>query len=356
MQVLFVITLLAAFSNAAFLPQDNPNSNPQLPTFYYGHDLSSVLMLESQGKTWKGTDGKTAKLETVVSAGGANFVRSRIWVNPSNGIYNLDYNLRLAKRVKDAGLAFYLDFHYSDTWADPSHQYTPAGWPSELEALCNQVYTYTKSVIQAFINQGIHVDMASIGNEITSGLLWPTGKTPSYYNISRLLHSAAWGVKDSSSDTKIMIHIDNGWEVSRQTYFYDNVLAQQGALTSSDFDIQGVSFYPFYGTSATLANLKSSLNSMVSKYGKDIVVAETNWPVSCPGVALSEKIPVSIAGQLTWMSDIISILKGLPNGHGKGVFYWEPGWLGFGSLGSQCSNNLLFDSSGTPYSSVNMYK
>jgi len=342
-----VITILTVFSDIAVT----------LPNFYYGHDISSVLMLEAQGKTWKGTDGKTEKLEVVISAGGANFVRSRIWVNPSNGIYNLEYNLKLAKRVKDAGLGFYLDFHYSDTWADPGHQIAPAGWPKELEALCNQVYTYTKGVIQAFNNQGTHVDVASIGNEITSGLLWPTGQTPAYYNISRILHSAASGVKDSSSDTKIMIHIDNGWEISRQTYFYDQVLAQKGALNSSDFDIQGVSFYPFYGTSATLANLKSSLSSMISKYGKDVVVAETDWPVSCPGVALSEpSIPVSVAGQLTWMSDIINILKGLPNGHGKGVFYWEPGWLGSGSLGSHCSNNLLFGSDGTSYSSVNMYK
>jgi len=339
------VAILFTFSNA----ESQAN-------FYNGHDISSLLMLESQGKSWKGTDGKTEKLETILSSGGCNFIRSRIWVNPRDGNYNLDYNLRLAKRAKSAGLGFYLDFHYSDTWADPAHQTAPAGWPTEIGALSNQVYTYTKDVVKAFVDQGTVVDMASIGNEITGGLLWPTGKTSSFYNVSRLLHSAAFGVKDGSSSTKIMIHIDNGWDAGRQTYFYDHVLAA-GQLLSTDYDIQGVSFYPFYGTSATLSNLKSSLNTMISKYGKDVIVAETNWPVSCPGVALSEpSIPVSVGGQTTWMKDILSILGGLPGGHGKGVFYWEPAWLTNANLGSHCSSNLLFDSSGNAYSSVNMYK
>jgi len=126
---------------------------------------------------------------------------------------------------------------------------------------------------------------------------------------------------------------------------------------ASDYDIQGVSFYPFYGTGATLAHLKSSLTSMVSKYGKDIIVAETNWPDSCSGVALSEpSIPVSVAGQTTWIKDVINIVKGLSGGHGKGIFYWEPAWLGHGSLGSPCSDNLLFDNSGKAFASINAYK
>lgn len=151
----------------------------------------------------------------------------------------------------------------------------------------------------------------------------------------------------------------------------------QGTFLSTDFDIMGFSFYPFYGTGATLANLKASLNYLISTYGKDVIIAETDFPNSCSGVTLSESsIPISAAGQTQWVDDIVSLLEGLPNGHGKGtlstllllqfcemlsinlrigVFYWEPGWVGNAGLGSACTSALLVDSSGNTLSSINMY-
>eukprot|EP01112_Ceratiomyxa_fruticulosa_P007937 TRINITY_DN2067_c0_g1_i1.p1 TRINITY_DN2067_c0_g1~~TRINITY_DN2067_c0_g1_i1.p1 ORF type:complete len:351 (-),score=57.77 TRINITY_DN2067_c0_g1_i1:235-1287(-) len=326
-------------------------------SFWYGHDISSILMLENSGQTYKDLNGVVRKSDAILQSGGMNSVRSRIWVNPKDGNYNLDYNLRLAKRVKAAGLSFYLDFHYSDTWADPSHQTIPAGWPNTLDPLLTQVYNYTKATITAFINQGTPVDIVSLGNEIRNGLLWPVGTTSSFSNIAKILNATAYAVKDASGNNqpKIMIHIDNGWNIDEQTYFYDSV-QKTGAFSSSLYDIQGVSYYPFYGTGATLANLKVSLNTMVSKYAKDIVVAETNWPWNCPGVTLSEKnIPISPAGQITWVDDVITILNALPSGHGKGVYYWEPAWIGNAGLGSSCVSNLLFNNSGSALPSVNMY-
>jgi len=223
------------------------------------------------------------------------------------------------------------------------------------------------NVLQYFKNNGINIDIISIGNEIRVGLLWPTGKTPNYDNIAKLLKQASAGVKAAGANPppKIMIHLDNGWSWSEQQGFYDNLL-KGGFFSLNDFDIQGVSYYPFYGTGATLKNLNSSLTQMANKYKKDIIVAETDWPVSCSGgPELSEKnISVSVAGQTEWVHDIIKVLKAVPGGRGKGIFYWEPAWFTSAALGSGCKDNVLFTGDfstpshyvGTARSSVNMYK
>jgi len=254
-------------------------------------------------------------------------------------------------------LVFYLDIHYSDTWADPSKQTIPSGWPTTLNPLLEQVYSYTKNVTASFVAQGTPLDIVSLGNEIRNGLLWPVGTTSSFSNIAKILNASSHAVKDGqpSNTPKLMIHIDDGYSSSEQTYFYDSLLGT-GSFSASSYDIQGVSFYPFYGSGATLANLKSTLNTMISKYGKDIVVAETDWPINCPGVSLSEKnIPISPSGQVTWVDDINAIVNSLPNGRGKGIFYWEPGWISNANLGSGCVSNLLFNSTGAALPSVNMF-
>lgn len=89
---------------------------------YKGVDWSSLLIDEGEGKTFKTTSGSTEPLETILKSSGVNTVRQRLWVNPSGGDYDLDYNIKLAKRAQAAGLNIYLDMHFSDTWADPGHQ------------------------------------------------------------------------------------------------------------------------------------------------------------------------------------------------------------------------------------------
>jgi|TARA_R110002003_G_scaffold722_4_gene21336 arabinogalactan endo-1,4-beta-galactosidase len=135
-----------------------------------------------------------------------------------------------------------------------------------------QVYDYTKSVLDAFQNNGITLDIVSIGNEITPGLLFPVGKLGSgegANNVAALLKSASRGIKESSVSPKpkIMIHLDNGWKWDTQQWWYDTVLGSGGGLSAGDYDIQGVSYYPFYDSAATLSALSSSLNNMANKYG-----------------------------------------------------------------------------------------
>lgn len=222
----------------------------------------------------------------------------------------------------------------------------------------DELYNYTMDVANAFATAGITPEIISIGNEISDGLLFPTGDYDDngFGNIATLLHSAAWGIKDSNLATQptIMVHLPNGWDWSLQEWFYEGVLAA-GDFVTTDFDAMGVSYYPFYSSSATLAELKTTLTNMASKWGKDLIVAETDWPTSCPDPAYSfpsdtTSIPFSAAGQTTWLKDVAAIVEEVSGG--VGLFYWEPAWINNAALGSSCANNCMFDSTGKALSSL----
>ncbi|KAI0776225.1 arabinogalactan endo-1,4-beta-galactosidase [Trametes elegans] len=319
---------------------------------YKGADITSVPQVENSGVRY--TDGgQVTPFETIIRNHGANTVRIRVW---TAGEYNLQYALAYAKRVKAAGLTLVVDLHYSDTWADPGHQSIPAGWPTDLDGLNTQIWQYTKDVVQAFSNQGTPIDILQVGNEINNGLLWPVGQISAkgIDPVSQLLHSAITGAK-SVANPKILIHLANGWNWSGLDSFFGKVFIP-GALAADEVDILGVSFYPFYDKGATLAALRASLTNLAGQYGKPIVVAETDWPVSCSGVSLTEPgVPVSASGQQTWVNDIKNVLTSLPNGLGQGIFYWEPGWIGNANLGSGCSDNLLVSSNGATRESINIF-
>lgn len=160
-----------------------------------------------------------------------------------------------------------------------------------------------------------------------------------------------------------MVHVSNGWDSGLQNFFYDGIF-RPGEFATGDFDLFGVSFYPFYGREATFERLRSTLTGLVNKYNKvranllflgifqqllnffififdkDVMVVETDWPAigSCPGVSLSENsISISTNGQIQWVNGIKNVLNQLPGGHGIGFVYWEPGWIGNAGLGSSCS-------------------
>ncbi|KAI0854452.1 glycoside hydrolase family 53 protein [Daldinia vernicosa] len=326
---------------------------------YKGADWSSVIIEEKAGISYTTTSGSTEPLEKILKESGVNTVRQRVWVNPSDGNYNLDYNLKLAQRAKTAGLDVYVDFHYSDTWADPGHQAIPSGWPTSVDDLAWKLYNYTLDVSNQFAAAGISPTIISIGNEIRSGLLFPTGSTNNFYNVAQLLHSAAWGVKDSNLSPKprIMIHLDNGWDWNTQKNWYESAL-KAGPLVTSDFDMMGVSYYPFYNSAATLSNLKTSLTNMANTWGKEIVVAETNWPTSCKSPAYSfpsdlQSIPFSADGQTTFMKKVAEVVAGVKNGNG--IFYWEPAWTDNAGLGSSCESNTMFSWPGKELSSLDVF-
>jgi arabinogalactan endo-1,4-beta-galactosidase len=240
-------------------------------------------------------------------------------------------------------------------------QVTPAGWPTNIDDLAWELYNYTLAVGQAFQAAGIQPKIASIGNEITAGMLFPLGSnSKNFVNLARLLHSASSGLRDSglSPQPLIMTHLDNGWDWGTQMWWYENVLAE-GTFLLSDFDAIGLSYYPFYNSDATLAAMTMSLSELASTYpGKALIVAETDWPESCPKPSEkfpsdTKSIPISVAGQTTWIQDVAALLQKTPGG--AGLFYWEPSWIGNAGLGSSCADNLLVDSTGTVRSSMSVF-
>ncbi|KAK5118812.1 hypothetical protein LTR62_000021 [Meristemomyces frigidus] len=326
---------------------------------YRGVDWSSLAVEEAAGKRFSDLDGVTKPLEKILINNGVNTVRQRLWFGA--GSYDLQYNLALAKRAHAAGLQVYLDIFFSETWTDPGHQTTPTAWAGlGIAALAAEIQSYTQSVMNSFQSAGVPLAMVAIGNEITEGLLWPLGKmSTSPANVATLLHAASAGIKASSLATKpkIIIHLDNGWNWATQEWWYNSVLAA-GPLKTSDFDVQGVSYYPFYNSAATLAALKTSLGNIKAKYGKEVMVVETDWPSSCPKPAYAfpvdtKGIPWSEAGQATWIKDVASVVQGAG---GDGFFYWEPTWVDNAPLGSSCAWVVMFGIDGKPFSSINVFK
>jgi arabinogalactan endo-1,4-beta-galactosidase len=260
--------------------------------------------------------------------------------------------------------------HFSDTWADAGAQKIPAAWRStSVDTLAADLRAYVKTTLKAFTDAGIKLQILSLGNEITSGMLYPLGRIDknNFAGFAKLWAAARAGVRDAvaagTTNPQVMIHVDNGWKKDTMTWFFQGVFAT-GVVKTSDVDAIGVSFYPFYDTGATIAALTSSLSSLAQTYGKPLYVAETDYPTECTKVKLSASYPPSPAGQVQWTTAVINVLTSLPNKLGAGIFYWEPAYVSTAGLGSQCEAALLFsvDWSGWPktkataLSSVAMFK
>lgn len=170
--------------------------------------------------------------------------------------------------------------------ADPGKQAIPAAWPKNLTGLNPQIFTYvyrfrvsaqasliaitlsyTKDLVASFAKAGVAADYIQIGNEINDGLLWPIGQISvnGFQGASELLHSAAKGVRLGSPNTKVVVHIANGWDAGGVNFFWDGIFTPS-AFQPDDVDIMGFSFYPFYGVNATLDALRASLNGVASKF------------------------------------------------------------------------------------------
>ena len=238
--------------------------------------------------------------------------------------------------------------------------------------------------LESFQTAGVPLEIVSLGNEIRRGTLWPVGevdvdldereRVANFTNLATLWKAAREGVSDAVGagvpKPQVMIHIDDGWNLTLQESWF-GALTGTGLVEEADWDIFGFSFYPFYGTAATLANLQDSLDSIAQQYGKPVHVVETDWPDLCPNVStvdggeLSEpEVPVSVAGQTEWVQDVVKVVKGVPDALGAGVWYWEPAWLNNTGLGSNCSDAILFDGDysdwpdsvvGYARSSINMF-
>jgi arabinogalactan endo-1,4-beta-galactosidase len=219
-----------------------------------------------------------------------------------------------------------LDFHYSDSWADPGKQTKPAAWTNlTFLQLEQQIYVYSSNIIAAFKAAGAMPEYVQIGNEITGGMLWPDGQVSGSYNtawsnLGRLMKAAINGIKGAAGATspKIIIHIDRGGDWSTTQWYFDNIVYQ-----NVPFDIIGESYYPWWH--GDLSALSNCLVNAAQRYNKPVVVMETAFPWTNTVPASYNPnlgIPLTPAGQVEYTLALASIVKGIPAGRGIGLFWW----------------------------------
>ena len=333
-------------------------------SFFIGADVSFLQQIEDSGGVFR-DNGKPQDCLAILKRHGFNYIRLRIWDTYDGWPNGLDQTLLMAKRVKAQGFKLLLDFHYSQSWADPGKQNKPPAWDSlSFPVLEDTVYQYTKSVITALKAQGTLPDMVQLGNEISCGMLWPDGSicsgnpTTQWQNLAGLLTDAKRGLTESLSpgdSVRVMIHIPLT-DSSGLEWFFDNLIGQ-----GFTFDVIGLSYYPWW--QGSLQNLQSGLAFLSARYNKDIVVAETSYPWTLgwddnePNTVgdtsqLLAGYPATVAGQRSFYAQEISIIKSTQGSHTLGVFYWEPDWISAHNFGSGGENLTLFDFSGNLLSSV----
>ena len=311
---------------------------PPLPERLVGGDISMLTKYEQNGAIYKDRNGNTiSNILPYFGEQGWNAMRVRLFVNPENAsasdkkegvIQDLNYVKALGKRIKDAGYALVLDLHYSDSWADPGKQTVPAAWPqNDVEALKDSVYNYTKRVLQEMIAAGARPDFIQLGNEITGGMLWPTGQVyptggapagGSWENFAAYQQRASQAVREISPDTKIILHVEMH-NVNQPGSFFANCNNY-----GIDYDVMGLSYYSAYH--GDFSKLNTVLNNMEAASSKPIMIMECGygyaWALPGTNYNLANIYPYSNEGQKNFTIDMIAALK--QHSQVKGLFWWWP--------------------------------
>ena len=316
-----------------------------------GADLSFLRQAEQRGTQFK--DGGVAKPALQIFRDhGYNWIRLRLFHTPSSQPRplpnDLDYTIATARDAKARGFKFLLDFHYSDTWADPGKQFLPQAWQGLTHAeLVRAVRDYTRDAVAALSAAGVLPDMVQIGNEVSPGMLWPDGKLPKNWDsFADLLKAGIAGVEAGSAGAApplIMLHIDKGGSRAATKWFFDGIVAR-----GVRFDVIGQSYYPWWHGS--LLDLRDNLAFMAETYGKDIILVEVayNWR---PGEYRDwpAPFPETAEGQRAFLDEVNRIVLATPHGRGKGVFWWEP------AVATGLRRRGMFDDDGNALPSLSVY-
>ncbi len=358
---IFCRLLIVTIATTAAEAQTKNNS------FIIGADISFLPQIEDHGGIYK-QDSLPEDLLQILKLHGFTYIRLKLWHTPADDYNNLHKILFMATRIKEKGFKFLLDFHYSDTWADPGHQQKPAAWQGlSFKALKDSVYWYTKKTIQALAVQGTIPDMVQIGNEINSGLLWNEGRVGGNYNsnwpnCAALINEGIRGVRESceaGDSVKIMIHYAGAANNAGNRWFFDNLLAH-----GVNFEIIGLSYYSWWH--GTLDQVRSNLNDLAQRYQKDIIIVETAYPWTLQWYDNMKNIvgqqsqlhvgyPASVSGQESFLRDLKKIVRQTNFDRGKGICYWAPEYISVPPILSSWENNTLFDFEGKVLKSMEVF-
>jgi len=292
------------------------------PRIAIGADTSFLPQAETEGTIFK-IEGNPMPGLQILRNHGYGWVRLRLFNHPTELPNDLPYTLAQAKQAKALGFGILLDFHYSDDWADPSHQTTPVAWQKlKHRQLVDAVHTYTRDTIATFREAGVLPDMVQVGNEVTAGILWPDGKLPDNWdNFTDLLSAAILGVKEGSGTERrplIMIHIDKGGDREATRWFFSHLYAAH-----VPFDVIGQSYYPWW--QGSLGDLKANLDFMATEYHKPIIVVETAYSWRPDNYTKKAgPFPETPQGQSDYLAAVAQVVATTPNGLGRGMFWWEP--------------------------------
>lgn len=303
-----------------------------------GGDVSTLKKNEDFGGVYYTSSGQPADALSILRSAGMDYARLKVWVDPADGYNTKAKVLQMAKRIKAQHMKLLIDFHYSDTWADPGHQTKPAAWAAySVEELTAAVHDFTYDLLDALRRQGTTADMVQIGNEINGGMLWPDGDWAHWPNLAAFLTAGAQAAKAVSPSTRVMLHLGNGGDNGLYRWFFDNATA-----FGVPFDVIGASYYCYWHGS--LESLQANLTDMVQRYGKDVVVAETAYGfttaesdheanIFTPALQQTCGNPATPQGQAEQLRSVIDTVRAVPGGHGLGVFYWEPTWTAVAGAG-----------------------
>lgn len=352
--------------------------------FIKGMDLSTLLELQECGARYY-DGGKEENVLSILKKYGMNAVRLRLWADPyaadgtayGAGTNDLPRTLRMARMAVNEGLDFLLDIHYSDFWTDPGKQIKPKAWASYSVAELEQaMYDYTRETMIKLKEESVFPTMVQIGNELSNGMLWPEGKVPAYAQLARFINAGIRGVRAVDRELPVMIHLDNGGNHALYREWFDQFMKY-----GEEFQVIGLSYYPFWHGSLT--DLSNNMNDIALRYGKELIVAEVSMGYTMEDYRGREKqdisnlkgmatrpelvakldYPMTVQGQSRFMQDFMTRIREVPEGRGRGFYYWEPAWIPVpgsgwatpaslaymkdpGPCGNEWANQALFDYDG----------
>ncbi len=324
--------------------------------FLIGGDISALARLERQGARYS-DGGAAGDAIAIMRHHGCNCFRLRLFVEPDGRgvvVNDLGYTTELAKRVKDSGAKLFLNYHYSDTWADPAHQTKPSAWVDlDFEGLVDAVRSHTTDALVRLIESGAEPDIVQVGNEITPGMLWPDGKLydagdpdEQWRKFARLLRAGVSAVRETAPGSRVALHIDKGANRGATKWFFDKI-----AEHAVDYDIIALSYYPWWHGS--MHDVRDNFLHTAQDFGKDILLVETAYPYAPTDFRGSEgwrdhmRWPTTPDGQREFLTELVQVVADTPEGRGLGVLWWYPEsrptpglhiWYG--------GRNALFDAEG----------
>ncbi len=287
-----------------------PDPDPVEPitvSYAKGADVSWLTQMESEGITFQTQDGETMEcMKLLRDECGVNAIRLRVWVNPEEGWNNIPDVVVKARRAAALGLAVMIDFHFSDTWADPSHQAIPAAWADmTIDEAAAAVKAHVTEMLTALKEFDVTPQWVQIGNETRGGMMYPLGEYTNGTNYATLVNAGYDAVKAIFSDCIVIVHLDGGDNINLYNRIFGYLKTNGGK-----YDMIGMSFYPELDTiddqtDQLLANIKT----VNTTYGKPVMICEI-------GLEYSEAAACKSMIQRIMDESDSSIMKG--------IFYWEP--------------------------------